>query len=199
MNWLRKLFARGSAVKGTAEVEDEIITGWVLSVPMNRRTPLAWLLRHGEEAKEKQPVPPELGIWIPRLKSWRELEYNVDEPPKSKMSSETGYIPEDGDYFLTFLIKYRRIIEGDSSWEQMLEELAKLEIAEPEISGKLGGLVQYVIAEDISRLAGAGMVVTERLMDAGYRSAEQVRAASVEELCEIEGIGKVTAGKLKAI
>jgi len=27
---------------------DDIIAGWQLSVTMQRRTPLAWLLRHGE-------------------------------------------------------------------------------------------------------------------------------------------------------
>lgn len=94
---------------------DDILAGWQLSVTMQRRTPLAWLLRHGEfhEGSDRptENVPMQHACWVPVTWSWRSLFINMDETPETTMASEIGQIPVNGGDFLPFLIEYRMIVE----------------------------------------------------------------------------------------
>jgi len=108
---------RGHIRRGKLEAmsNEDIIAGWKLSVTMQRRTPLAWLLRHGEfhEGSDPptEPVPMLHGCWLPVPRSWRSLGIDADEVPETTMASEVGQIPVDGGDFLPFLIEYRMIVE----------------------------------------------------------------------------------------
>lgn len=94
---------------------DDIIAGWQLSVTMQRRTPLAWLLRHGEfhegSDRPREIVPMQHACWVPVTRSWRSLGIEVDETRETTMASEIGQIPVNGGDFLPFLIEYRMIVE----------------------------------------------------------------------------------------
>ncbi|MBB1091076.1 hypothetical protein HUU61_07215 [Rhodopseudomonas palustris] len=94
---------------------DDIIAGWELSVTMQRRTPLTWLLRHREfhEGIDRptEIVPMQHACWVPVLRSWRSLGIDMDEVPETTMASEVGQIPVDGGDFLPFLLEYRMIVE----------------------------------------------------------------------------------------
>ncbi len=86
---------------------------------MNPRTPLEWLLRHGEykdgqsTRSKRYPLNMLFGFVLP--KSWAELGSPLKEPPLGTMASSVGQIPEDGGDSLPFLIEYRRIIEETDS------------------------------------------------------------------------------------
>jgi hypothetical protein len=94
---------------------DDILAGWLLSVTMQRRTPLAWLRRHGEFHEGSDPpaevVPMQHACWVPVTRSWRSLGIEMDEIPETTMASEVGQIPVNGGDFLPFLIEYRMIVE----------------------------------------------------------------------------------------
>src|SRR5262245_28147723 len=98
-----------------ADQDDEIIAGWELSVTMQRRTPLAWLLRHREfhEGSERptEIVPMQHACWVPITRSWRSLGIDIDEMHKVTIASEVVQIPVNGGDFLPFLIEYRMIVE----------------------------------------------------------------------------------------
>ena len=95
---------------------DDVLAGWELSVTMQRRTPLAWLLRHREfhegSNRPTEIVPMQHACWVPVTRSWRSLGIDVDEMPETTMASEIGQIPVNGGNFLPFLIEYRMIVEN---------------------------------------------------------------------------------------
>jgi hypothetical protein len=82
---------------------DDILAGWLLSVAMQRRTPLAWLQRHGEFHEGSDPpaeaAPMQHACWLPVTRSWRSLDIDLDEMPETTMASEVGQIPANGGDF----------------------------------------------------------------------------------------------------
>jgi hypothetical protein len=180
-----------------ALANSDLVVGWSLCVTMSRLTPLAWLLRHGEQAENPTEVPQEHGIWLPMSKTFRELGIDVDEVPPSGMSSEIGYIPSDGGDFLPFLVSYRKIVENERPRTEALNQLTTLGERHPHIADKLGGDIakQYVITELLS-LEGCGTAVAEKLYGAGYRSVIDVKAATVKTLSSINGLGPKTVKNL---
>lgn len=182
-----------------AIANSDVIDGWSLCVTMDRRTPLAWLLRHGEQAKNPTEVPQEHGIWVPIPKTFRELGINIDEMTSGTMSSEIGYILSDGGRFLPFLIAYREIVENEQSRTEALNQLTTLSEKHLDIADKLGGDIakDYVVTELVS-LDGCGKAVAEKLYRAGHRSTIDVKAATVKDLNSIKGLGPKTVEKLLA-
>jgi hypothetical protein len=103
-------------VRGFRTMSDgDLIAGWELSVTMQRRTPLAWLLRHREFHEGRDPpteiVPMQHACWVPVTRSWRSLDIDVEEMPETTIASEVGQLPVSGGDFLPFLLEYRMIVE----------------------------------------------------------------------------------------
>jgi hypothetical protein len=94
---------------------DDVLAGWELSVTMQRRTPLAWLVRHREfhEGSDRptEIVPMQHACWVPVARSWRSLGIDADDIPETTMASEVGQIAVNGGDFLPFVIEYRMIVE----------------------------------------------------------------------------------------
>ncbi len=175
----------------------KLIDGWNLIATMSRRTPLEWLLRHGEWAETPTDLPMEFAWWTPRLKSLKELGIRGNELPPSTMASEIGQIPDDGGDFLPFLIEYRKIVEGQSDRPAILSALDRLGEAHPTILEKLGGsLSRSFVLSELQTLPGCGPKTAERLFDAGFRSAAEVQTATLDQLMLVQGIGQKTAGLL---
>lgn len=102
-----------------------MIASWRLVATMNVRTPLAYLLRHGETRRgaerPSEAIAPAHATWVPVTKSWAELGFsNIPDPSPATMASQVGQIPQDGGDFLLFLIQYRRIVESSDSEEHEL-------------------------------------------------------------------------------
>lgn len=104
---------------------DDILAGWEMSVTMQLRTPLKWLVRHREfhegHHKPRERLPTQYACWVPVTKSWRALGIDEDDLPESTMASEIGQIPVDGGTWLPFLLEYRMIIEDGGG---TLEDIA---------------------------------------------------------------------------
>lgn len=209
MGWISRLFGRKEPKRAEPkfrfvdEVEEEyaeVMDGWTFVATMNTRTPLEWLLRHGEGTNEPGPYPPEYGYWSPTTKSWAELGLeNMADPAPTTMASQIGQIPRDGGDFLPFLIEYRQIVELGQSRKEMLKALDALGTKNRTIARKLGGkLSRQFVETELLTLPGCGKVTAQRLYDGKFRSADEVRAASIERLTAIPGIGKAIAAKLIA-
>ncbi|HBZ42627.1 MAG TPA: hypothetical protein DEO85_00890 [Maritimibacter sp.] len=177
----------------------DILDGWRLHVTMSLTTPLEWLLRDGEIAKDQTNVPQQYGIWVPKTKGWRDLGFDLDELPPGPRASQIGQIPSDGGDFLPFLIQYRTIVEADDERETVLARLSALGEEYPSINSKLGGdLAQAFVVSELTSLSGCGATTATRLYHAGFFSKEQVLQASVEDLTKVKGIGPSIAGKILA-
>ncbi|CAH1661663.1 conserved hypothetical protein [Hyphomicrobiales bacterium] len=210
--WLKLIFKRETppqaplllSLPEVAEENSDLVKGWRLAVTMQRRTPLAWLRRHGEFAsgsrRPMEVVPSEYGIWLPDLKTFKELGFDVPDLPPGTIASEIGQIPIDGGELLPFLIEYRQIIEAPISRVEQLSQIRNLEVHHAQLAEKLGGDLcrRYVTLEMVS-LLGCGSVTANKLYDAGFQSADQVTAASIDRLCQISGIAIATARKLKGV
>jgi hypothetical protein len=107
--------ARVYSLEDVEEGFGDLMSGWEMSVTMQLRTPLAWLLRHREfhegAKRPAEKLPREHAIWVPVLKTWRDLGIDEDEVPHTTMASQFGQIPVDGGDFLRFLLEYRMIVE----------------------------------------------------------------------------------------
>lgn len=115
---------------------DDIITGLKFSATMQLRTPLRVLLRHGEIHTDRNTKPPRIalepweGIGLPKVKTFRELGVDIDNPSMGTMASSIGQIQNDGGNFLPFLIAVRTIVESHDSIESRIKLLREMPITD---------------------------------------------------------------------
>ncbi|HEX6376367.1 MAG TPA: hypothetical protein VFZ91_11680 [Allosphingosinicella sp.] len=106
---------------GAACRNSDIVSGYRFCATLQLRTPLRVLSRHGElhPGVDRQPPPVTEegweGIWVPELRTWRELGIDAREMPPGTMASDIGQIPVDGGEYLKFLVAIRTAAEGDES------------------------------------------------------------------------------------
>lgn len=108
-------------------------------------------------------------------------------------------IPSNARELLPFLVRYRRIDEGEEPRSIILDKLQNLEKDCPELSNRLGGnLGKRLVIQELVGLPGCGRETVERLLEAGFLLKQDVVNTSIDELAKGEGIGKATAEKLNS-
>jgi hypothetical protein len=173
---------------------------------MSLRTPLSSLARHGEVFKgdpERAPVygTPADGIWVPEV-DWSSV--GVPPPPDGSMASEIGPIPADGGAFLPFLKRFREIVEGEGSVESKIKrirEMCSSSASFSELAGRLHENSRRMsgdahlrfpdnfFARELEAVPGIGSTLAARLFRAGFRSVEDLGAASDDALLAVDGLG----------
>lgn len=117
---------------GRWKSNQDIYDGLKFCATMQLRTPLRVLLWHGKTHKDKNTVPPKIatemweGIWMPNLRSFRELGIDIEEPADGTMASDIGQIPKDGGEYLKFLIAVRKIVEAHDPIDHRIKELREM-------------------------------------------------------------------------
>lgn len=197
-----------------------LIAGWRYSATFQLRTPLKYLEMHGtfspgsEEPALVGPAENFLedgtgfnayGIWL-RVIDYEGLSF--DPPPPGMRAAEGGMVEIGGTEekeLLSFLKSFRYIVETGETLDQMLSELEELSTSTPgnrrmwaRFSGGSPPFPHsYFIGQLWMKLPkGVGPSRAEKLYLAGFRSIEEIQAASDEQLLQIPGIGK---GLLKKI
>jgi hypothetical protein len=198
---------------------DDITAGWRYSATLQLRTPLAYLEMDGKfSAGPKEPPlvgPAEnfleggagfnaYGIWL------REIDRSILPPStNAKRAAELGPIrigcKEEKD-LVSFLKSFRYIVETGETLDQMLSELEELSTSTPGnrrlwarySEGDPLWPDSYFIGQLWMQLPkGVGDTRAEKLYLAGFRTVEEVQAASDEALLRVEGIGKGLLRKLR--
>jgi hypothetical protein len=198
---------------------DDITAGWRYSATLQLRTPLAYLEMDGKfSAGPKEPPlvgPAEnfleggagfnaYGIWL------REIDRSILPPStNAKRAAELGPIrigsKEEKD-LVSFLKSFRYIVETGETLDQMLSELEELSTSTPGnrrlwarySEGNPLWPDSYFIGQLWMQLPkGVGDTRAEKLYLAGFRTVEEVQAASDEDLLRVEGIGKGLLRKLR--
>jgi hypothetical protein len=198
---------------------DDITAGWRYSATLQLRTPLAYLEMDGKfSAGPKEPPlvgPAEnfleggagfnaYGIWL------REIDRSILPPStNAKRAAELGPIrigsKEEKD-LVSFLKSFRYIVETGETLDQMLSELEELSTSTPGnrrlwarySEGDPLWPDSYFIGQLWMQLPkGVGDTRAEKLYLAGFRTVEEVQAASDEDLLRVEGIGKGLLRKLR--
>ena len=196
-------FHRSVALAANAD----IISGWHFCATMQLRTPFRVLSRHGEVHEGLTSEPPVIvheqweGIWIIKTRSFRELGIDIDEPSFT-MASDVGPVPADGGDYLAFLKRARMIAEADRPPADRRQALAEMlhDPASADFVDRLGGpeaLLDRLFPRFISSIPRVSTATAKALIAAGYRTANEISAASDSDLFAIERVGPGTVKVLR--
>jgi hypothetical protein len=141
------------------------------------------------------------GIWIIKTRSFRELGIGIDEPSFS-MASDVGPIPADGGDYLAFLKRARSIAEADMPPADRRQALAEMldDPAAADFVDRLGGpeaLLDRLFPRFTSSIPRVSTATAKALIAAGYRTANQIGAASDSDLLAVERVGLATVKALR--
>ncbi len=204
---------------GAMSQDDDLIAGWRYSATWQLRTPLAYLEMDGEFSpgpKEPPLVGPEAshlpdgtgfnpyGCWV------REIDYkglDFSPPPPPQRSTQWGPVrvgSSEEKELLSFLKSFRYIVETAETLDQKLAELTELSTSTPanrrvwqKVVASDPGFPDSFFYGELCDLPGVGLKVAERLYRAGFRTVEEIQAASDAELLPIEGLGKKVISKIR--
>ncbi|MDA3971627.1 MAG: helix-hairpin-helix domain-containing protein [Desulfobulbaceae bacterium] len=185
----------------------DIIKGLRFAATMQIRTPLR-VLKHHEEIFNGSGPPPSYakemweGIWVPVIKTFKELGIPTEEYPPSKMSSDVGYIPSTGGNYLNFILAVRNIIEQNhpitTRRNELFVELSKDDWKE--YVNKLGGIetiTNCFFPYLIELLPGLTEETIAVLRGKELITAAKILASSDKELLKIKGIGPAKLKKIR--
>ena len=199
--------------------DNDLIVGWRYLATLQLRTPLAYLEMDGKfSAGPKEPPlvgPTEnfleggagfnpYGMWL------QEIDHSILPPSTiASRAAELGAIrvgsKEEKD-LVSFLKSFRYIVETGETLDQMLSELEQLSTSTPGnrrmwtrySEGSPLWPDSYFIGQLWLKIPkGAGLTKAEKLYLAGFRTIEEIQAASDEDLLKVEGVGKGLLRKLR--
>ena len=191
----------------TWKENQDLINGLEFCATMQIRTPLRVLLRHGEVHTDKNTEPPKIamemweGIWVTKIKTWRELGFNVDEFSPSTTASDIGLVK--ASEYLPFLIAIRSAIE--TPYQDIAEVTNRIiEVAKnPQFSsfvaghGGVDGLINKVAPNVISCMQGISTPIKQSLAGAGLDTIAKIDATTDAELLKLNGMGNAGLVKLR--
>ncbi|MBM3302253.1 MAG: hypothetical protein FJY85_20160, partial [Deltaproteobacteria bacterium] len=133
----------------------------------------------------------------------REIDYKAlgfTPPPPGQRATGWGLVrigSTEEKQLRSFLKSFRYIVETAETQDQKLAELTELSTSTPDnrrVWQKLvasdPGFPDSFFYGQLCDLPGVGLKAAERLYRAGFRTVEEIQAASDAELLLIEGIGK---------
>ena len=197
----------------------DLISGWRYSATLQLRTPLAYLKRHGEFSHGPQ-VPPLVGTAEGQLLEgagfnsygmWlQEIDYDdlgFDPPLSGTRATEWGQVrdgSEEERNLISFLKSFRSIVETAEGLDQKLSELKELSTSTPE-NRKVWSKLRKVdplfpdsfFISALESIPSVGTSIAQKLYQAGFRTVEEVQAASDGQLLAIPGLGKGLLAKIK--
>jgi predicted flap endonuclease-1-like 5' DNA nuclease len=126
-------------------------------------------------------------------------------PASLTVGAWSGWSSEEKD-LLSFLKSFRYIMETAETMDQKLAELAELSTSTPanrrawqKARASDPRFPDSFFYGELCRLPGVGPKVAEMLYRSGFRGAEEIRAASNEDLLTVEVPGKSLPAKRKAV
>lgn len=198
---------------------DDLIAGWRYLATLQLNTPLAFLERDAEYSpgfKEPSPVGPitssledgtgfnSFGMWL------QEIDHSILPPsPNEQRASELGSIrvgSSEERELVSFLKSFRYIVETAETLDQQLSELKELSTStegnktvwSKYSKGDPLWPDSYFIGQLWIQLPkGVGPAKAKNLYLAGFRTIEEIRAASDENLLRVDGLGKGLLRKLR--
>jgi hypothetical protein len=192
-------------IRNDIEVQDDVIESMEFCATMQLRTPLRILLKHGEVHTDKNSEPPKIvneiweGHWMPKLKTWRDLGFNIDELPESTLASHIGQVKEE-DY-LPFLLAVRKIVELNEPIDsriKLLREYPMVGIWRTCVESHDGieNIINQLFPRFIDTLPKLNAATITELSSLNLNTATKIAMTSNEVLLSIKGLGQA---KLKTL
>ena len=187
---------------------EDIIKGYRFVATMQLRTPSRILRRHGELHVGLATEPPQFceemwqGIWVPELKTLRELGFDLQDMPTGTMAADIGQIPADGGQFLPFLLEVRAAAEVDERPDDCRLHVASV-LRRAQWRGfvaSLGGedrIVNQLFPPFVGHKARLPEPVATAVRAAGICRPVDIDAASDAKLLAIKGVGPKALATLR--
>jgi ERCC4-type nuclease len=109
-------------------------------------------------------------------------------------------VPSNGGAFLAYAKDFRRIIESDATLNEQIERIKQLRSNSEEyarVVGKLGHrFPEEWFWSRFTIIPRVGAHAAENLFRAGYKSLQDLREASADELQKVKGIGPKSAAAI---
>ena len=190
--------------------DDEVVKGLIFKATLQSRTPLEVLKHHNEIFNDKHKAPPQYakegweGMWVPILKTWRELGIDEDEMDDSTCSSDIGYLNQkEQTEYEDFLIKFHTI-SGNEDIETEKKVDAILSLCETDKTFKIYFDKHSQENKDFLESHFKLLIkdyfpsnISKALEEIGLRTIKDLKGYDIEKLSLIKGIGKATIEKLK--
>ncbi len=197
--------------------DSDLISGWRYNATLQLRTPLAYLERDGEFSPGPQepllvgPAEAHLpdGTGFNPYGIWLQVIDPEILPPSTSATRATAWGQvqigsEEERNLISFLKSFRYIVETAEGLDQMLSELRELSTSTPKnrkVWHKLKKadplFPDSFFTSALESLPGVGASMAQKLYLAGFRSVEEVQAASDEELLAVPGLGKGLLTKIR--
>lgn len=186
----------------------DIINGLEFSATLQLRTPLEVLKRHGE-IFSGHDTPPQYakeqwhGIWLPKTKTFRELGIDVNEMEEGSCASDAGSVK--ASEYLPFLLKFREIVEKTLSVDEAIVSLEHL--SKQDDNFKVFWNKHKAVDADfphsffykqLATIEGIGSKTAKALYENGFKSIEEIKNATDNELLNIKGVGKSLLIKMRS-
>ncbi|GGE21838.1 hypothetical protein GCM10011529_30580 [Polymorphobacter glacialis] len=223
MSIFSRLFGRFAKSRNPAQLDPErfdiprgvnlradadIIRGFQFCATLQLRTPLRVLSRHGEIFDEIDRAAPQIakeqweGIWVPKLRSWKEMGFDIKEMQGETMASSVGQIPRDGGNYLKFLKAVRIAAEADSGIVERRAEVAKalLPLAWSDfVRAHLGAdaILDQLFPPFLSTVPRLAAKTGRALIEAGFNTPASINAASDATLTAVAGVGPAALRALR--
>lgn len=180
-----------------------LFDGYEFIATLQLRVPLRVLELDGSVRKYgPQPEEPEeqwRGIWIHKIKTWRDLGIDMDEFETSS-ASDIGYV--NRDEYLVFLKEIRKVVETNESIKQRIDELLSILRKEEytEFVRRLEGMNQIIetffpyILDSIPELS---RTVRLELRKAKITTVRQLRDKTDKDLLSFKGVGLASLKKIR--
>ncbi|MCD8545375.1 MAG: helix-hairpin-helix domain-containing protein [Sulfurospirillum cavolei] len=183
---------------------DELMNGLIFQATLQLRTPLEILKHHNEIFNNKHKAPPKYakegweGMWLPNLKTWREMGIDEDELPNHTVSTDIGSLEDDeAEKYYKFLLEFHTIVENNHlNVKDKINHLETLYRDNPHYNNFLdSNSFESYFGLLISNVFSPKVALT--LKNEGFRTLEDLKGADLEYLGTLNGIGKATLEKLK--
>jgi hypothetical protein len=183
--------------------DNNAIKGLVYHATLQLRTPLKVLLMDGERLNEG--VPPTAdeawhGIWLPEIKSWKEIGIDLEEIPESKESSDIGLVKHDE--YLPFLIDIRKAIESGGSIQDKigrLKDVLRIKQYAKFVRAHQGHgpIIDNFFPPVVSTIDGLNGTVISALLESKITNVKKLRKKTDKELLAIKGVGPVALKSIR--
>lgn len=183
---------------------DELMNGLIFQATLQLRTPLEILKHHNEVFNNKHKAPPQYakegweGMWLPNLKTWREMGIDEDELPNHTVSTDIGSLEDDeAEKYYKFLLEFHTIVENNHlNVKDKINHLETLYRDNPHYNNFLdSNSFESYFGLLISNVFSPKVALT--LKNEGFRTLEDLKGVDLEFLGTLNGIGKATLEKLK--
>lgn len=124
------LDAHRAGARAAALRNEELLTGWVWSATLDSRTCPACLVNHGSEhpVSEDGPLDHQQGrcARIDQAKSWKELGFDLEEPPNEMPSAKDWFdnLTPDTKSRILGPARYEMLKNGDVRWEDLATKVS---------------------------------------------------------------------------